>query len=364
MNTTASLTQDAAGELVRFARVEGLRALAWDGKLLYASRGYELWRARVEATTAGVKWQKVAEFRPAWKRRFTVRNRFSARLLRDGFHALSILPSGNIVGAVPGTIVTLSANGTEFHQSFKIRRGIRPLHITAVPGGAVFWGEYFDNASREEAHIYASTDGGAKWESAYTFPKGAIRHIHNIVYDSFQNCLWVLTGDYGDECRMLRASCDFSKVDVVLKGNQQARAVAAVPTEDGLYFASDTPLEQNFIYHLNRDGKLSRLSPIGGSSIYACRVAEHLFFSSMVEPSQLNRDRSVRIYTAKIKRPEQWHNLLTWRKDRWPMKFFQYGNAFLPNGKNATSVLAVSTIAVESDDMVTSLYSVKPDPSP
>jgi len=40
----------------------------------------------------------------------------------------------------------------------------------------------------------------------------------------------------GSECRILRVSCDFRNVDVVLSGHQQARAVALVPTPDGLYF--------------------------------------------------------------------------------------------------------------------------------
>jgi len=52
--------------------------------------------------------------------------------------------------------------------------------------------------------------------------------------------------------------------------------------------------------------------------------------------------------------------LLAWQKDRWPMRFFQYGNAFLPDGENSTPYLAVTTIAVESEDMVTSLYAVEP----
>jgi len=68
----------------------------------------------------------------------------------------------------------------------------------------------------------------------------------------------------------------------------------------------------------------------------------------------------VRIYAAQANNPQRWESLLSWRKDRWPMKFFQYGNAFLPDGINSTQYLAVSTVAVESDDMVTSIYSVNP----
>jgi hypothetical protein len=324
-------------------RFPGLRALAWSGRDLYASSGYELLRAHVE-DARDVTWEPVAHFRPSLRRRLSVTNRLTARLFRDGFHALALLPSGAIIGAIPGSIVTLRPGESEFRQTHAITRGTRPLHITSTPAGAVFWGEYFDNAQRDEVHIYGSLDAGATWSIAYTFPKGAIRHVHNIVHDPWADCLWILTGDYGDECRILRASCDFSRVEIVMQGNQQARAVSAVPTEGALYFSSDTPLE------------LSQLAQINSSSIYGCRVADRVFFSTMIEPSDINRDRTVRLYGAEVDTPASWHPLLAWKKDRLPMGLFQYGNAFLPDGENSTSFLAVSTIAVQSDDMATSLY--------
>jgi hypothetical protein len=168
----------------------------------------------------------------------------------------------------------------------------------------------------------------------------------------------VLTGDYGDECRILRASCDFSQVETVLKGNQQARAVALIPTEEGPCFSSDTPLEANYIYRLDRQGRLFQLGSISSSSIYGCRVGRNIFFSTMVEPSVMNADRHVRIYGSRDVR--EWQRLLAWSKDRWSMGLFQYGNAFLPDGNNGTQYLAVSTVAVNADDMTTSLYSVAP----
>lgn len=335
----------------------GLRALAWDGNWLYASRGYTLLRAQVE-DLSNLHWQSVAEFGPSWKHRLSVTNRLTARLFRDGFHALAVTPSGSLVAAVPGEILTLAPGEMQFRQTHAISRGTRPLHITAVPAGTVYWGEYFDNANRDEVHIYASSDQGRTWHLAYTFPKGAIRHIHNIVHDPWDNCLWIFTGDYGDECRILRATCDLSRIDVVLQGNQQARAVAAVPTENAIYFASDTPLESNYIYRLDRQGKLSQLAGISSSSIYGCRVGSHVFFSTMVEPSEVNRDRNVRIYGADVSNDESWKPLLAWQKDIWPMSLFQYGNAFLPDGNNTTMFLAVSVIAVEGNDQTTMLYAV------
>jgi len=340
----------------RAARLADIRALTWCDDQLYVARGYQLLRARIQHPS-NLTWQTVATFRPDLRRRLTAANRLTARLFRDGFHALAVLPSGAMVAAVAGAIVALAPKENQFRVTHTITRGTRPLHITAVPGGALFWGEYFDNVARDEVHVYASSDAGATWSVACTFPKGAIRHVHNIVHDPWANCLWVLTGDYAAECRMLRAACDFSRVETVLQGNQQARAVALVPMPDGLYFSSDTPLESNHIYRLDREGKLSQLASIGSSSIFGCRVAERVFFSTMVEPSEINRDRFVRIYGSE-NGSQDWQPLLEWEKDRWPMGLFQYGNAFLPDGNNTTPYLAVTTIAVESDDLVTSLYRV------
>jgi hypothetical protein len=352
--------------LQRVARFPSLRALTWAEDTLYASRDYDLVRTRIspgQIPSDTQPWEAVASFHPPHWRRWTARTNLSSRLVRDGFHALAVLPSRGMVAAVPGAIITLRPNENRFQITHKITRGTRPLHITAIPGGNVFWGEYFDNPSRDEVHIYVSTDGGMKWDVAYTFPTRAIRHVHNIVHDPWGNCIWVLTGDYGDECRIVRASYDFRQVDVVLQGHQQARAVALVPTESGLYFSSDTPMEANAIYHLDRQetdrqGKLSQLAPLSSSSIYGCRVGHDVFFSTMVEPSGENPDRFVRIFGGREGR--NWVPLLAWKKDRWPMRLFQYGNAFLPDGENSTPYLAVTTIAVESEDETTSLHAVQP----
>jgi hypothetical protein len=113
-------------------------------------------------------------------------------------------------------------------------------------------------------------------------------------------------------------------------------------------------MEANSIYHLDRQGALSQLAALSSSSIYGCRVGRGVFFSTMVEPSTENPDRFVRIFGGRD--GPDWRPLLAWKKDQWPMRFFQYGNAFLPDGENGTPYLAVTTIAVEAEDMVTSLY--------
>ncbi len=331
-----------------------MRALAWHGNVLYAARGYEL--LRTEITGDKIEWQSLAVYRPSWWRSVTASSRLSFRMLRDGFHALAVLSSGHVIGAVAGAIVTLSPGESEFRISQRISRGTRPLHICANPKGSLFFGEYFDNPRRDEVNIYGSSDYGSSWSVCYTFARGSVRHIHNIAYDEWADCLWVLTGDDGSECRILRASSDFSKVETVLSGNQQVRAVAVIPTRQGLYFSSDTPIERNYIYRLDRSDRVEQVGELSSSSIYGCRVGEAMFFSTMVEPSAINLDQHVRLFASAD--GKGWTSALSWQKDSWPMRFFQYGNAFLPDGNNTSGVLAVSTIAVEGDDLQTSLWKV------
>jgi len=341
-------------KLVRHATFPRLRVLAWSGNILYASRGYTLLRA--DTVMPNIAWEPIARYSPLWWRKLSASSRPTFRLFRDGFHALAALPSGHMVVAVAGAIITLLPGEREFKASHRVLRGTRPLHIAATPNGDLFWGEYFDNRDRDEVHIYASTDRGASWQVAYTFPKRSIRHVHNVVCDPWENCLWILTGDDGTECRILRASSDFRTVDAVLAGNQQTRAVALVVTRDALYFSSDTPLESNYVYSLDRRGNLTRLAAISGSSIFGCRVGEATFFSTMVEPSGVNEERNVRIYGSL--EGEEWRSLVTWPKDSWPMGLFQFGNAIFPDGDNGSRFLALTTVAVRGADLETSLWTV------
>lgn len=346
---------DSQLNISKLCAFPGLRVLAWRDDVLYASRGYELLRARI-GPESEIRWEQVACAAAPWWRAVTSSSRWTARLCRDGFHALAILKSGELIAAVPKALVTLPPQEKEFRVTHRITRGTRPLHIAATPEGHVFWGEYFDNPHRSEVHIYASADRGAHWDVAYTFPRGAIRHIHNIVYDPWENCLWVLTGDDSAECRIVRASSDFSDVQVLLSGKQQTRCAALVPTRDAIYFSTDTPQENNGVYRLDRRGNVQRLGQLSSSSISGCRVGANVFFSTMIEPSSANFERNVRIYGSGDGR--RFTSFAHWPKDSWPMKLFQYGNAFFPDGNNTTDVLAATTIAVKGADFTTTLWRV------
>src|ERR1700675_4621164 len=122
--------------LRRVARFPRLRALAWLRDTLYASRDYELLCTKIlpgQIPSDHQHWEAVAAFNPPYWRRWTSCTNLTSRLLRDGFHALAVLPSRALVAAVPGAIITLRPNQTRFQITHKITRGTRPLHITATP---------------------------------------------------------------------------------------------------------------------------------------------------------------------------------------------------------------------------------------
>lgn len=336
------------------ARIPDLRVLAWHGDALYAGRGYDL----VRWAPGDAGWQPVASYDPGLRRRLSVSTRLSARLFRDGFHAMVGLPDETLVVALPSVIAILRPGGRRLEPSFAIPRGTRPLAMAATPDGRVFWGEYFDNPAREAVHVYGLNASRA-WEVVYTFPPGSIRHIHSITHDPYAGCLWILTGDEGDECRILRASPDWTSVQTVLAGTQQTRAVTLVVRDEAIYFATDSPWEQNHIYRLSRGGHLQRLAPVAGSSFWSCAVAGGIFFSTAIEPSPVNRSRAATLYGSAD--GHRWAPLLAWERDRWPSRLFQYANIILPAGVNASPVLAVTGLAVRCEDEVTWLWRVRSD---
>jgi hypothetical protein len=354
MTKVASAQTAHTLQLRRLGRFPGMRVLRWDGDRLFAGHGYVLWQWCPYAATGG--WSRVAGCFPGLSRHLSSQLRLTSRLRRDGFHALELLPDGTLVAVIAKGIAVLRPGESTFRVTRKIHRGTRPLGLAATPDGAVYWGEYFDNARREAVHVYGSYDSGETWTVVHTFEAGAIRHVHNLVYDRAGDCLWVLTGDVGSECRIMRVSTDWRRVDLILQGSQQTRAVSLLAVSDGVYFATDTPHEPNCIYFMGRDDRLVKLADIAGSSLAGCQVGGALFFSTAVEPSRVNLHEQSCLYGSADGR--RWAKLDEWRKDRWPARLFQYGRILLPTGENSTDVLAATTAALRGEDGVLHAWQV------
>src|SRR5437667_3466620 len=120
----------------RVATFPGLRALAWDRNVLYASRGYDLLSAVADENP--IRWQTVARYSAPMWRNLTVRSRLTLRLFRDGFHALAVLSSGHLIAAVPGAIIVRSPGRRSFRLSNKVLGGNRALRVAVASNDHIF----------------------------------------------------------------------------------------------------------------------------------------------------------------------------------------------------------------------------------
>ena len=136
------------------------------------------------------------------------------------------------------------------------KNGIHTSRITQIQDVSGFdnclsYGEYFDNPKREEACVFIKKQGGDSWEKVYTFPSGTIRHIHTLVPDTTNNCVYIFTGDSDSESGIWRATNMFRCVEPLLVGNQDYRACIGYVDGESLIFATDVPSRQNKIVSYN-----------------------------------------------------------------------------------------------------------------
>ena len=225
----------------------------------------------------------------------------------------------------------------------------------------VIYGEYIWNTDRGPVSIYKRS--GGKWQVVYSFPEKTITHIHNIVNDPYRKGYLVLTGDADAESGIWFADRSFRKVTPVLTGKQQYRSCAAYPTEDGFIYATDTPLEENYVYHVVYDGKsvkkvLTEFA-MPGPCIYSTMNGGAIYFSTSVEPDsslpalryrmtyKLGRGVHDR-YSHIIRRTADgnYEEVLKLKKDILPMWAFQFGNVFFP--QNETDELIIVTQSLKA----------------
>ena len=178
-----------------------------------------------------------------------------------------------------------------------------------------------------------------------------------MTWDPFQNCFWILKGDNDSESAVIRFDSDWVNSESIVFGNQQARAATCIPSEEGLYFATDTPFEQNFICLLDRTGHVEKLQALRGSSLQSCQVNDRIFFSTAVEPSTINNSRDCTLVGTNDR--INWIELIKWRKDWLPMQLFQFGNILLPTGNNNLNIIAATGVAVKNEDMMTYIWRVR-----
>lgn len=303
------------------------------------------------------------------KERLFGRCRFISRLLRIGVRCAIALDNSNIILSFGCRLFELNLESGKLSSGVLLGSNIRPLTFSNINGlksfddGIYFGGYDASNFNKEPVSIYkrVSTD---KWDVVYTFPKGVINHIHNVVPDKYRNCTWIFTGDFDEAAAIWKSDDGFKTVKRIFSGNQKYRGCSAFAMPEGLIYATDSPFAPNYIYCISPNLQLNTLKAVSGSCIYGCCCNGKLYFSSTVEPDGRNetllkllfdyrigdgiKDKYARIY--QFTSSQDIVEIFKAKKDSLPF-IFQFGTFKFPSGNNGSNSLYFQPTALSNIDM-------------
>lgn len=304
----------------------------------------------------------------SFKERWLGRIKPVFRLLRLGIRAVQVLDDETIIISIGNMLYELDISTGQLSEGYFIGVGIRPLIFAEVKGiesfdDCICFGGYLSNFDKKPVHIYKRTTID-KWEIIYTFEEGTINHVHNIVADSYRNCLWVFTGDFDEAAAIWKVTDNFKKVERVLSGDQKYRGCVVFPVKEGLLYATDAPFALNYMYLMKENLSVEQLCEIDGSCIYGCQVGNKYAISTTVEPdgrrnSTLNllvsrkrgagiRDMCSHLYVGNLS--EGFKEIYKEKKDLWSY-LFQFGAIRFPYGYNPTNMLYFQPVATDKHDL-------------
>lgn len=223
--------------------------------------------------------------------------------------------------------------------------------------GVVFLGEYLDNKQRSPIRIYQYVQGSMQIEVVYTFPANSIRHIHGIYSDPYTKDLWCVTGDYGNECRILRTPDSFRHLEIIGEGDESWRCVSLLFAENALYYATDSEFQQNRIYRIDRKtGKRDELANLDGLVYYSYALGEDLFFGVTAELCPWQKGSAHKGRSASL-----WHvsedgniqKLIAFEKDHLSVKYFMPGTLHFPRGPGLLTTFYFHCVGLNGTDNLT-----------
>jgi hypothetical protein len=344
----------------------GVRPLYFDGSSLLCSRFNRIYRTG----DLGASFEPVArlDIKGAMNKVLGL-SPLAQRVLRSAVYRMRVLADGNLVFVFRKGIYTLENGNDVAVKTFDVTRGSRPVSLASKPGGLVVFADYWANRAREEVNVYGSEDGGMSWQKVHVFPPGEVRHVHGITYDRWEDCFWIVSGDYDDENCLFRAAPDFSGVKPAKRGGQANRFYSVVALERVLIMATDTPLEANYISVFDkRSREMQQVQHTQNSTFYSCAVGRRIFISTNAEPSAANDTEHSHLWMGLPDYLEPWRHIAAYRSDLWdrvsykvpgvPSGLFQFPRIYFPDGENNSGHLVCHMIGLRGLDNAMVVFDV------
>lgn len=265
-----------------------------------------------------------------------------SRLLRKGVHHLCIYDKEQLCFIYNKNVCVVQDRQILLDKSLS---GSRPLSFERI-GDKIFFGEYRSNPERTPVSVFC-IDMNKKLSIKKVFTFNKIRHIHGIYKDPYSKNIYITTGDNNNEAAIYKTEDEFESVEKILSGSQQTRTIKLLFDEFYIYFGTDSPEEQNYLYKLDKNtNKLIELTKVGSSVFHGCKVSNWLFFSTAIEPSKVNNTQKAEIWASPD--GDNWKCIFQFKKDFLPMKYFQYGQVFFPQGNGDGENLWLSPLSTKN----------------
>ncbi len=268
--------------------------------------------------------------------------------------------NGEFYFSMHGSLLHINKSKMTVHTVYQFRSGMNnPLMICKRKQDQkeyVYWGEYWSNPTHDKVKVIRF-DGNVVAEVCSI---SGIKHVHSIIWDQYRDCFWITTGDSDEESKILKASESFDCLETVFSGQQIYRTCALFPVENGIIYATDSPLSSNSLLFsgIKKDQFLEPVfvTTMPGPCIFSLKYHDNFYFSTSVEPnpnqffikywlsrriSPGNTDKKSHVIcvTKDFEKTE----LFCADKDIHNMFFFQFGNIQLSYDACADAMAAYCT---------------------
>jgi len=350
--------------------VNGAKPLFFYENVLFFSR-----KNRVFSIAENGKKIPLVAFRQSLFRRYLDSFKLFYRAKRSGVRSSAVF-DGSFYFSFDRKLYCYNVVQKSLSLEYAFKKGHGPLSYSIIEDIARFddclvYGEYYGNAEKNEISLFGKYRNG-DWKKVYTFSSGLIDHVHNLVPDKYNDCVWILAGDFDQSASIWRATDNFGYVECVVSGKQIYRSCVAFPMSDGLLYATDSQLIENSVRILKKSGECyvsERVASINGPAIYGTQRNDYFIFSTSTEPEKVFGKRTLRAILASRPAPCIKKNqsdlvalnkdtltctvLLSRVKDRWPYLLLEFGALIFPSGTDGSNGLYFYSIGNKKNDLCT-----------
>lgn len=270
--------QDADHEGLQVQLAPGLVLQHDDGRTVWATRGYAIYRS-----DEGAAFRRVASIRPPFGEPWGGYLR-SLRRMFGYQELLELLPLDEqrllVLGG--GWVHVLDMRTGRARRTHELRyfgrgkgRGLMAFGLTRGLDGALYFAEYVTESGDRPTGVWKSEDEGETWRLSFEFEPGQVRHIHCVQCDPHDGALWIGTGDRDEHCFVGVSRDGGETFEWAGHGKQIHRTCAFAFFDDVVTWATDADFEQNHVVRWHRaSGEVTADGELPDVTYYASRIDE------------------------------------------------------------------------------------------